>query len=100
LVKIKRSSTNSGVEVAGGDAKQRKRTNCCVPNAQGDSLKSVVPLRSGEVRIASIWWRDNPESFQGGQKPKPGEREQCERMATHLNYCFHVFISFSCFGLF
>src|SRR5262249_20369916 len=58
-VKIKRSSANSGVEVAGGDAKQRKSTNCRVPKAQGESLKGVVSRSSGEVRIASIGRRDN-----------------------------------------
>jgi hypothetical protein len=53
----KRSSANSGVEAASGDAKQRKRTNCCVPHAQGESLKGVVPRSSGEVGIASGGWR-------------------------------------------
>src|SRR5205823_4371166 len=58
-VEIKRSSTNSGIEAAGGDTRQRKCTNCCIPNARGETPKSVVPLRSGEVGIASIGRRDN-----------------------------------------
>src|SRR5262249_51360504 len=53
-VEIKRCSANSGVEVAGGDAKQGKRTNCCIPNAGGETPKSVVSLRGGEVGISSI----------------------------------------------
>jgi len=48
---------NSGVEAASGDAKQRKRTNCCVPYARGESLKGVVPRSSGEVGIAPRGWR-------------------------------------------
>src|SRR5204863_305768 len=58
-VEIKRSSTNSGIEAASGDTRQRKCTNCCIPNARGETPKSVVPLRSGEVGIASIGLRDN-----------------------------------------
>src|SRR6266404_9473760 len=56
-VKIKRSSANSGVEAASGYAKQRKRTNCCVPNARSESLKGVVPRSSGKVGIAPGRWR-------------------------------------------
>ncbi len=58
-VEIKRSSTNSGIEAAGGDTRQRKCTNCCIPNARGETPKSVVPLRSGEVGITSVRRRDN-----------------------------------------
>src|SRR5262249_38190589 len=51
-VKIKRSSANRGVEVASGDAKQRKRADSCVPKTQRESLKGVVPRSSCEVGIA------------------------------------------------
>ncbi len=51
-VEDQRSSANTGVEAAGGDAKHRKRTKCCVPNARSESLKGVVPRSSGEVGVA------------------------------------------------
>ena|SRR5437899_1480225 len=56
-VEDQRSSANTGVEAAGGDAKHRKRTKCCVPNARSESLKGVVPRRRGEVGIAPGGWR-------------------------------------------
>src|SRR5207248_9049181 len=82
-VKIKRSSANSGVEVAGGDAKQRKRTNCCIPHAGGESPKSVVPLRSGEVGIASI-----------GRRRKRLHLRQKRKAAGCQYYCFECILLF------
>jgi hypothetical protein len=84
-VKIKRSSANSGVEAASGHAKQRKRTDCCVPKAQGESLKGVVPRSSGEVGIAPRGWR--ADCLRSWQKPNADKR-QCDK--KWWNACFHI----------
>src|SRR5260370_37767987 len=83
------SSANGGVEAASGDAKQRKRTNCCVPKAQGESLKGVLPRSSGEVGIAPGGWR--ADCLRSWQKPNADNPHQ------NVNYVlkFHVYFPLS-----
>jgi len=73
------------LKFASGEPKQRKGTNCCVPKAQGESLKGGVPAALG-VRIATAWRRDH--CLPSWQKPE-AENPDPER---ELSCEFHAYL--------
>jgi hypothetical protein len=91
-VKQKRSRAHTGIEVAVCIAKERKPPDRCVPDAGGQILKRIGPLRCSEPGITAIRRRNN--GLSSGQKPKAGKQNGCEDDVS----MFHDSISFHCFA--
>jgi hypothetical protein len=53
-VQYQRSSANTGIEAASGNALERKPTNCCVGSASRQTEKGVLPFGRGEVGINPV----------------------------------------------
>ena len=53
-IEKQRTCADSGVEAGGGVAKERKRANCCVPRAGGETRQGVLPFRRVEPGITAI----------------------------------------------
>ena len=62
-VEHKRSSANTGIEAADGDAFERKPTNCCIASAASELEQGFSPFRGVEPWIAAIRRRQNPVRF-------------------------------------
>src|SRR6266545_1256949 len=58
-------SANSGIEAAFCAGPERQKPDCSVVRAAGETEKGGLPFCRVASRIASVWWRTDPESIRG-----------------------------------
>jgi len=85
-----RAGAGRRVEVAVCIAKERVETERRIIDAGGNANERVITLGGVVVRQATVL--TNRSRLR--RKRKAGEREQRDRGANNIRYCFHVFISF------